>query len=197
MHRRLMLRAGMSVLAMGSVLVQQAHAGSLDSGDALPSAPARLRSKLVEALGTSTNAAMLKEAERLQKGQRTGVSAAHIDLHLRSAALEERDIALIAEVMRGLDDDEARFLSSFSLSYNGGVGDEGAVRMANSLPVSLPELGLVGCAIGNRGGEALLGWLEQTTRMRMICIEGNQFSNTIAKGFRAVARNRPGLTVFV
>jgi len=58
-------------------------------------------------------------------------------------------------------------------------------------------LGLVGCAIGDEGGAALLRWSKQATELRMICVEGNGFSSSIKLGFTALAQERPSLLIVV
>ncbi|MGK0168643.1 MAG: hypothetical protein ACI9W2_000360 [Gammaproteobacteria bacterium] len=120
-----------------------------------------------------------------------------VPLHLRSAGLNASDAALIANALRSLTDADASSLSSLSLSYNQDIGDLGAIRLARGLPRSLPELGLVDCKISDAGAAALLEWAGQSTRPRMLCIEGNDFSHKVAARFRTLAQTPVNLSVYV
>jgi hypothetical protein len=42
------------------------------------------------------------------------------------------------------------------VSFNPGNGDAGATAIANALPMTLQELGMVGCDMGDQAGEFLL-----------------------------------------
>jgi len=139
------------------------------------------------------------EAARIGADGVRRAAIAPVYVHLRSAWLVGHDIGLIAELMRSLERDEAQLLSSVSLSKSRKVGDVGAAQMAESLPVSLTELGLVGCGIGDSGGKAVLEWMRRTTRLDTLCIEGNQFSSNVTRDFKSSAptcsttmQRRPG-----
>jgi hypothetical protein len=104
---------------------------------------------------------------------------------------------VLARAMSDLTDEEALTLGSLSLSYNPGIGDAGASVVAQALPATITELGLVGCGIGDQGGEALLHWAENASGLRMICVEDNQFSDETKTRFVELARAKHNLFVVV
>lgn len=118
-------------------------------------------------------------------------------LHLRHAGLRGADAAVLAEALRSLPNGEIARLTSFSLSYNPDIGDTGASLIANSLPISLPELGMVGCNIGDTGGETLLRWAHQASSLHTMCIERNRFSDGLKARFDDFARQKPNLLLMV
>lgn len=120
-----------------------------------------------------------------------------IRFHLRSAGINTSDVVTIAEALRALPNKEASSLVSLSLSYNEALGDAGAISLAHALPPTLRELGLVGCGIGDQGGEALLQWTKQAPHLRMMCIEENKFSYETRMQFTNLARKKSGLFVVV
>ncbi|NNK78979.1 MAG: hypothetical protein HKP40_09740 [Litoreibacter sp.] len=119
-----------------------------------------------------------------------------ISIHLRSAGIDEAGAARIARALTSLSEAERSRLHSFSLSYNG-IGDIGALAMAASLPETLGELGLVGCSIGDDGGEAILNWAKNATGLRMICIEGNAMSQEMRERFTGLRKTSPNMAVYV
>lgn len=118
-------------------------------------------------------------------------------LHLRGAGLNTIDVVTIAKALKTLPNNEASSLVSLSLSYNEALGDAGAIALASALPPTLRELGLVGCGIGDQGGEALLQWAKQATSLRMMCIEENILSHEIRMQFSKLDRKSSGLYVVV
>ena len=153
----------------------------------------RLRMKLVAALRSIDNEACAVTATRLEAAMHNEV----VHLHLRGAGLNASNAAQIANVLRSLSDSETAGLVSFSLSYNKDIGNIGAIHLARALPRTLPEFGLVGCKVGETGGTALLEWAEQATGLRMLCIEGNDFSAALVSRFRALAQAQPHPSVYV
>jgi hypothetical protein len=152
---------------------------------------ARLMASALRSIGSDRCVA---EAERLES---LGPTHGAVALHLRKFGLGAADATLIAGALERLTPDEAAALSSFSISYNAGVGDDGAAALAKALPADLPEIGFVGCALGDPAGQALLGWAKAGDRPKMICVEGNRFSADLRDAFRHVARQRSGTTVIV
>jgi Leucine-rich repeat (LRR) protein len=73
-----------------------------------------------------------------------------------------------------------------SLSYNA-LGDEGICLLFEKLPVNIEELGLVGCEIGDVGGRAIISWLKNAKKLRMLCIEDNNFSPEIRSQIKKVS----------
>lgn len=149
---------------------------------------------LTKALRSTGNAVCLNAAQRLEASR---VSKMEYDLHLRNAGLGASDAEIIARAIRQIYLNKGPALRSFSMSYNPGLTDSGVVALARAFPLTLTELGLVECAIGDRGGAALLRWSKQATELRMICVEGNGFSSSIRLGFTALAQERPNLLVVV
>ena len=105
-----------------------------------------------------------------------------LNVHLRNANMTAADAKIIANALDRTPVFELARLGSFSLSYNA-IGDEGAKNLADSLPATLTELGLVGCSIGDRGGKAILDWAKHANGLQMICIEDNKMSDEMRKHF--------------
>jgi hypothetical protein len=122
---------------------------------------------------------------------------AGFDLHLRRAGLDEADARILAEGMLQQNDGAGRFLRSFSASYNAEFGDAGAAVLAAALPVTVAELGLVSCAIGDAGGRAILNWVQAATDLQMVCVEGNCFSAEMKSRFCDFARRKTHVLVVV
>jgi len=99
-------------------------------------------------------------------------SSSVLNVHLRNARITARDVNLLANALNMTPASALIRLGSFSLSYNA-IGDEGASILANSLPNTLTELGLIGCSIRDNGGEAILKWAKDANGLRMVCIENN------------------------
>ena len=83
------------------------------------------------------------------------VSSYILNLHVRNARITAGDMKLIANALNMTPSSELAKLGSFSLSNNN-IGDEGARTLANALPNTITELGLVGCSIGDQGGKEIL-----------------------------------------
>ena len=149
---------------------------------------------LINALRSTGNAFCLILAERLEASQG---SKAEYNLHLRKADLGVSDAEIIASAIRKVSLYKGPALRSFSMSYNPGLTDTGVLALALAFPSTLTELGLVGCAIGDEGGAALLRWSRQANELRMICVEGNNFSSSIRLAFTALAQERPSLLIVV
>ena len=67
-----------------------------------------------------------------------------------------------------------------------GGGDQGAMTLANVLPKTLTEIGLVGCSIGDQGGKEILEWAKYAGGLRLICIEENNISEELRNHFRGL-----------
>ena len=119
-----------------------------------------------------------------------------LDLHLRNAKIAAADVYLIANALDRISVSELARLGSLSLSYNA-IGDEGANAIANALPNSLTELGLVRCSIGDQGGEAILDWAKCANGLRIICIEDNIMSVKLRNQFGSLRDASPSISVFV
>jgi len=149
---------------------------------------------LTKALRSIGGAVCINAAERLET---LSVSTTTFNLHLRQAGLGTSDAALLADALQSLKTDDCTSLNSFSLSYNAGIGDEGASLIANSLPTTLPELGMVGCGLGDASGEALLRWARKAPDLHTMCIEQNRFSDGLRARFNAFGRRRANFLMVV
>ena len=159
------------------------------AGDTLQSSQLTLEESLeiaLRAIGSDLTKAV---ADNLAKGV---IGLPTLNVHLRNANMTAADAKLIANALDRTPVVELARLGSFSLSYNA-IGDEGAKNLANSLPATLTELGLVGCSIGDRGGKAILDWAKHANGLHMICIEDNNMSDEMRKQFSSLI----GMSVFV
>jgi len=163
--------------------------GKIMAGDTLQSSQLALEESLeiaLRAIGSDVTNAV---ADNLAKGV---VGLPTLNVHLRNANMTAADAKTIANALDRTPVFELARLGSFSLSYNA-IGDEGAKNLANSLPATLTELGLVGCSIGDRGGKAILDWAKHASGLHMICIEDNKMSDEMRKHFGRLK----GVSVFV
>jgi hypothetical protein len=113
------------------------------------------------------------------------------NLHLRSLDLTASEVILLVKCLRPDVNSENSLIESISFSYNSKLGDEGAISLAKNLPVSIREMGLVSCGVNDEGGTALLEWMKKAPHLRMVCIEGNNFSHKIKNSFRKFRILRP------
>ena len=119
------------------------------------------------------------------------------DLHLRSANLNNVEVARIAEAIKTTHDAGGPSLRSFSMSYNQQLSDEGVLSLVKTLPSTLTEIGLVGCGIGDKGGEALMAWASGAPKLHWFCVEQNAFSNQVKARLIEFGKQRSGLLVVV
>ncbi len=104
-----------------------------------------------------------------------------INLNLRNLRLDERDIVDLMNVIEKANDNIS--IKSISFSYNQRIGDVGATLMANKLPYSISQIGLVDCGIGDKGGTEILNWMRKSDNLQMICMEQNNFSDKLKMEF--------------
>ena len=122
---------------------------------------------------------------------------AKFDLHLRSAGLNQDEVKRIAEAIKAVHNEGGPSLQSFSLSYNTGVSDEGVLSLVKNLPTTLTEIGLVGCNIGDTGGDALAAWAANAPKLHWLCVEQNHFSQATKNRLKKLGEARSGLLVIV
>jgi hypothetical protein len=115
-------------------------------------------------------------------------------LNLRSLRLELPHVIEIASTLEQ-DKISANTLKSISFSYNNLIGDHGAAVLAEKLPLTINEIGLVDCGINDSGGIEILNWMEKSTHLRMICIEHNNFSNDVKIKFNLFKKENPHIIV--
>lgn len=98
-----------------------------------------------------------------------------MDLHFRDAGLTIKDLNSIIQTLQSVNNDGSH-LRSFSVSYNPALGDSGVISLLAALPLSVTEIGIVGCGLGDKSGQFLWEWARGHKSLRMICAEGNNFS---------------------
>ena len=150
--------------------------------------------KLAQAL---QNIGLLKTLGLAQTLESLKKSKGYFDVHLRDADLRHEHALLIATSLRQLTVAEAGCIRSFSLSYNGEIGDIGISAIVRGLPPSLSELGLVECGIGDVAGENLLAWAEKASKLLLLCIEGNQFSEDLRKRFISLSNQSKNINLVI
>lgn len=150
------------------------------------------QTELISALRSIGTPGCLAAADRLEAS--TG-SQVGFDLHLRSAGLNQADAQVLAGGMLRAGAGHAFSLRSFSASYNPELGDVGASTLITAFPATMTELGLVGCSVGDAGARPILEWAHSAPNLRMICLEGNNFSAGIKAQFRDLAS--PGRNMMV
>lgn len=176
---------GTAVIALGAVQ---------SPSFANASSSARASNILINALRKIGKDACIRAAYKLETAQ---ASNSPFSLHLRDAGLDVSDAEVLAKALMEFSSGNGQMLQSFSVSYNPLLGDKGATALARSLPQTVSELGFVGCQLGDAGGEALLKWATQASRLNMICVEENAFSQSTKMRFRELAREEAGLLVVV
>lgn len=162
-----------------------------DVGAGIESAEMNLP-ELIKALRSIGTPVCMNAADVLAASVQTETG---FDLHLRGAGLNEAEAQILAEGLRRSDVGNGLFLRSFSASYNPDLGDVGAAALAGAFPDTMRELGLVGCAIGDAGGSAILEWAREARHLRMICVEGNRFSAEVRSQFQSLVS--PGREILV
>lgn len=189
-HRRDILKTGISAacaVSLAPLAVAARAASAQTSAMVGQTATGNRLITLTKALRSIGGDICIDAAERLES---LSVSTTKFNLHLRQAGLGwaglgTSDAGLLADALQSLKTDEGTSLNSFSLSYNAGIGDEGASLIANSLPTNLPELGIVGCGLGDASGETLLRWAREAPDLHTMCIEQNRFSDGLRARFNA------------
>jgi hypothetical protein len=136
----------------------------------------------------------LAAAEGLQAVADTAV---YFDLHLRSAGLTADHAMILASALRAHQRRPAPHLRSFSASYNPELTNAGTMALAEAFPDTMAELGLVGCALTDRSGAAILAWADRAQQPQMICIEQNPFSSEFKARASQLRNTKAGLMLVV
>jgi Ran GTPase-activating protein (RanGAP) involved in mRNA processing and transport len=196
-HRRDILKTGISVacaVSSAPLAVAARAASAPTSAMVGQTATGNRLVTLTKALRSIGGDICIDAAERLES---LSVSTTTFNLHLRQAGLGTSDAELLADALQSLKIDDGTSLNSFSLSYNAGIGDEGASLIANSLPTNLPDLGMAGCGLGDASGDALLRWARQAPDLHTMCIEQNRFSDGLRVRFSAFGLRRANILMVV
>jgi hypothetical protein len=117
------------------------------------------------------------------------------NLHLRNADLHYHEIKTIAEAIKTVDDKNGPALQSFNMRYNPKLSDEGVFILVKNLPLTVTEIGLVDCGVGDKGGAALMQWASKAPKLHWLCVEHNAFSNTIKNRLLQFGKESNGLLV--
>lgn len=100
-------------------------------------------------------------------------------LNLRTLDLSSSDVESIASCFKDEEGGKDQSIHSIGFSYNHLLGDLGAIALAKNLPASIAEIGLVDCGITDAGGVEILNWMRNATNLKMICMEQNNFSESL------------------
>jgi len=147
---------------------------------------------LIAALKSIGGSVCLDAASKLET---VNASSGGFDLHLRRAELGAQDALILANALQQMPDLATQHLRSFSASYNPDLNDAGAIVLAGSFPKTMTELGLVGCSLGDAGGTAILEWAQKASSLRMVCVEGNNFSSGLKSEFARLGRLNASLMI--
>lgn len=147
---------------------------------------------LIDALQSIGGPVCLDAANKLET---VSLTSGGFNLHLRNAEMDVQDAVILAQAMQDMPVSSTHYLRSFSASYNPDLKDAGAIALSKSFPAEMTELGLVGCSIGDAGGTALLEWARQAPSLRMICVEGNNFSSGLRSKFAELGRAHTSLII--
>lgn len=142
-------------------------------------------SQIAGVLNETRRAQCIKKAKELQSV--TGQSGS---MAFRNLGLKPHEIVAIADIL-AQEKDHVGFIASISFSYNHLMGDDGAATLVKSLPQSILEIGLVNCGIGDKGGKEILKWMRKSSRLSMICIEQNNFSDQLKSEFSTYQKENP------
>lgn len=151
-----------------------------------------IQSKIAEVLRRIGRKECLEKAELL-----TGSENKSSSLNLRSLGLIHTEAMQLALVLKEIESKGNSKIDSISFSYNSSLKDKGAVTLIKSLPISIRELGLVNCGIGETGGQELLNWVKSAPNLKMICAELNSFSDKLKSDFRKFSIQNPQIIVVV
>ena len=185
--RRDILKAGISATALASVLQPLVASRTAFAGSSQTVTATAGRAKVLGSIGGNV---CLEAAIRLE-GFSEDVE--RFSLHLRQAGLDQADAKRLAAALGAFEPQKISAITSFSVSFNTDMGDAGAKVIANGLPTTLPELGMVGCDIGDQAGDALLRWALRAPNLHTMCIEGNRFSDRLQALFAELGRQRPDM----
>jgi hypothetical protein len=144
---------------------------------------------LIQALIDIGSPASTALAKRLE--QHLQVSNSY-DLHLRNGSLGPVDVEILASGLESAHLDENLSLHSFSLSFNPEIGLMGSQAILRALPHHIIEIGLVGCNLGDQSVPALISFFKKSTRLKMVCIEDNQFSRSSKVEMKNALSHLPG-----
>lgn len=151
-----------------------------------------MNKKIAKVLKNTENLERIKKVESLE------IELSQIGtLNLRNLGLKPIDITAITNILEQEHNNNDGLIKSISFSHNDLIGDVGATKIAQSLPLSICEIGLVGCGIGDKGGNEILNCIKKLPNLKMICIERNNFSDHLKMKFIAFKKNNPKIMVVI
>ena len=140
--------------------------------------------EIIEILQKVGTERCLTKAETLEKE-----SPPLRSLNLRNLNLDAAHVIAIANSLNQENEIDQDQFKSISFSYNTLLGDAGAIALAKNMSKEIFEIGLVNCGIGDQGGSEILNWMKASPKLRMICMEQNNFSEKLIikfENFRSI-----------
>ena len=149
---------------------------------------------LIKNLRNIKKSVFLKEADRLVKNYN---QSKFYNLHLRNAKIDVYDAELIAFSLKKIHQNQQIILNSFSISFNLTLNSDGLKLLLNSLPDHIHSLGLVACNFDDAAGKLIMSFLSRSKNLKMVCIEDNNFSNSMKINIKASALHLIDCTMIV
>jgi hypothetical protein len=149
---------------------------------------------LINTLRSLNNHVCEKAADKLEKRVHSFNS---YTLHLRFGMLDSLDAKKISEALKSVHQNHNIRLTSFSVSYNPTLGQDGAKSILSSLPKNIGELGMVGCNLSDVTGSYIIEFIRKSKKLNMICIEENNFSQKMKDKILNLRQQKTGCTIIV
>ena len=73
----------------------------------------------------------------------------------------------------------------------------GLVTLLESLPDNVTEFGVVACDLADAAGEHLVSFISRSKKLKVICVEDNFFSSSMASKIFGAVRHLPGCLIVV
>ena len=189
LNKRKLLKSG--VLILFSTILIPANLAIAKEYNLLPYEEIKY---IIKALRNIQKIVCLKEADRLVKNYN---QSKFYNLHLRNAEIDIYDAELIAFSLKKTHQNNQIILKSFSISYNPTVKLYGLKFILDSLPDHIQSLGLVACNFDDDAGEIIMSFLSRSKNLKMVCIEDNNFSNSMKKNIKNSVQHLNGCTIIV
>jgi len=149
---------------------------------------------LIHTLRSLNNHVCEKAADKLEKRIHSFNS---YTLNLRYGMLDSLDAKKISEALKSVYQNHNIRLTSFSVSYNPTLGQDGAKSILSSLPKNIGELGMVGCNLSDVTGSYFIEFIRKSKNLNMICIEENNFSQKMKDKILNLRQQKTGCTIIV
>ena len=119
------------------------------------------------------------------------------NLILRRASIGLSDASLLAAAIQETHQIYKLKLNTFSVSYNTKLTEKGFHILLKSLPDDVREFGAVGCGLNDNGGRDILNFIKRSENLRLICIEGNYFSEPMKSRIKGSVDNILNCTLVI